>query len=41
MESIKDVIFKRKLQPLKEDGVVEAPQGKVLSKYSGIKRDTY
>ena len=34
MESIKDVIFKRKLQPLKEDGVVEAPQGKVLSKYS-------
>ena len=34
MESIKDVIFKKKLQPLKEDGVVEAPQGKVLSKYS-------
>ena len=34
MESIKDVIFKRKLQPLKEEGVVEAPQSKDLSKYS-------
>ena len=31
MESIKDVIFKRKLQPLKEEGVVEATQSKDLS----------